>query len=144
MNDLYLMFMNMTRKGLRLMLTLLTMTVAFMIYGVLAAFESALTAGVELSADDRLVVVNEVNFTQTLPYAYFNRVRVIEGIETAAHFNWFGGYYQEPGKIIPMFATNPEELLELYPEFVLSDEERAAFLSNRQALLVGQETADRG
>ena len=34
---------------------------------------------------------------------------------------WFGGVYQEPGNSFPQFAVNPEEYLEMYPEFLVSE-----------------------
>lgn len=143
MNDLYLMFMNMTRKGLRLALTLFAIFIAFMIYGVLSAFNSALNAGVDLAAADRLVAVNKVNFTQPLPYSYFRRIQAIEDVSAAAHLNWFGGYYQDPQNFMPMFAASPAELLDVYDEILISEEERGNFLSNRQGLLVGRSTAEK-
>lgn len=142
MNDLYLVLKNLTRKWLRFSLTLFAIFIAFVIYGALAAFQSALDAGVDLAADDRLVVVNKVNFTQPLPYAYFNRIKGIEGVEAAAHLNWFGGYYQDPKNAMPMFAASPEELLEVYEEIVLSDDQREAFLRNQQGLIAGKTTAE--
>lgn len=143
MNDLYLVFMNMTRKALRLSLTLFAMMIAFMIYGVLAAFDGALNAGVDLAADDRLVAVNKVNFTQSLPYAYFNRVKTVEGVEAVTHLNWFGGYYQDPANAMPMFAVDPETMLAVYPDLVLSEDEKQAFLSNQQSLIAGDAAAER-
>jgi len=51
--DLYLVFKNLTRKKMRLFLTVFATFIAFTIFGTLTAFQKALDAGVELSADDR-------------------------------------------------------------------------------------------
>lgn len=142
MTSLYLIFKNLMRHKVRLSLTLLAIFSAFLIYGLLSAFNAAMNAGVDLAADDRLVVVNKVNFTQPLPYAYFNRVKSVEGVVAVAHFNWFGGYYQEPRNVIPVFAASPQEMLDLYPEMGLADEARSAFIKNRQAMIAGRKTAD--
>jgi putative ABC transport system permease protein len=142
MGDLYLVFKNVTRKKLRLFLTLFATFIAFMIYGVLMAFQGALDAGVELSADDRLIAVNKVNFTQPLPVSYVNRVRAIEGVEGTSHLSWFGGYFQEPQNFMPMFAAEQDTLLTVYNEIVVPDEQKEAWLRNRQGLLVGEKTAE--
>ena len=141
MGDLYLIFKNITRKKLRLTLTLFATFIAFMIYGVMTAFQSALDAGVELSADDRLVVVNKINFTQPLPIAYVNRIKPIEGVAGISHLSWFGGYYQEPQNFMPMFAVEQDTLLEVYNEIVMPEEQKRAWLQNRQGLLVGEKAA---
>ncbi len=141
MGDLYLIFKNITRKKLRLTLTLFATFIAFMIYGVMTSFQSALDAGVELSADDRLVVVNKINFTQPLPIAYVNRIKPIEGVAGTSHLSWFGGYYQEPQNFMPMFAVEQDTLLEVYNEIVIPEEQKQAWLQNRQGLLVGEKAA---
>ena len=143
MKDLYLIFRNLTRKPLRLFLTVFATFIAFMIFGTLTAFQDAFDAGIELSADDRLVVVNKINFTQTLPIAYFARIRAVEGVASATHLNWFGGYYQEPRNQMGMFAVDVESFLEVYDEVIISEQERAQWLANRQGLIVGEATAKR-
>ncbi len=141
MGDLYLVFKNLTRKKMRLALTLFATFIAFMIFGTISAFQSALDSGVELSADDRLITVNKINFTQPLPIAYYNRVRTVDGIVEVTHLNWFGGYYQDPKNFLPMMAVNENTFLKVYNELVLTDEEEAAWKGNRQGLIVGENAA---
>lgn len=143
MSDFYLIFKNLTRKPLRLFLTMFATFVAFLIYGTLTAFEESIDAGIELSADDRLVVVNKINFTQPLPISYVNRVEAIPNVQALTHLNWFGGYYQDPQNQAVMFAVNAEKFLPVYNELVLTEEETASWLGNRQGLIAGKAIADR-
>jgi len=143
MSDLYLIFKNMTRKPLRLFLMVFATFIAFLIYGVAISFETALNAGVELSADDRLITVNKINFTQPLPIAYVNKVKAVENVDGVVHMNWFGGYFQQPQNFVQTFAVDEEALLEVYDkEIVVSEDERQNWLRNRQAILVGPKTAE--
>ena len=142
MKDLYLVLKNLTRKPLRLFLTVFATFIAFMIFGTLTAFQQAFDAGVDLAADDRLVVVNKINFTQTLPIAYANRVRGVEDVVAVTHLNWFGGYYQEPRNQFAMFAVDAENFLTVYDELVIGDAERAAWIANRQGLIAGKSIAE--
>ena len=87
MNDLSLIRKNLFRKKLRAGLMIFSILIAFAIFGVLLAFERAFNAGQDAAADDRLVVVNRINFTQPLPIAHFNRVRAVEGVRQVAHLN---------------------------------------------------------
>jgi len=140
--DIYLVLKNLTRKPLRLFLTVFATFIAFMIFGTLTAFQQAFDAGVDLAADDRLVVVNKINFTQSLPIAYVNRVRAVEDVEAVTHLNWFGGYYQEPRAQFAMFAVDAENFLTVYDELLISDSERAEWIGNRQGLIAGKSIAE--
>lgn len=139
MNDFVLIGKNLFRKKLRAILMLVSILIAFLIFGVLAGFERAFNAGEEVAAADRLVVVNKINFTQPLPIAYFNRVRGIEGVRQTTHFNWFGGYYQEPKNFMVVMAVEPETYMQVYDDqIVVAPDTRAAFMRERAGALVGE------
>ncbi len=142
MKDFYLVLKNLTRKPLRLFLTVFATFIAFMIFGTLTAFQQAFDAGIDLAADDRLVVVNKINFTQVLPISYANRVRGVEDVVAVTHLNWFGGYYQEPRNQFAMFAVDAENFLGVYNEVLISEAERDAWLTNRQGLIAGKSIAE--
>lgn len=143
MSDLYLVYKNLTRKPLRFFLTVLAIFVAFLIYVSLTAFNDAMNAGVELSADDRLVSVNKINFTQPLPISYVRKVETIEGIDSVVHMNWFGGYYQDPRQQVLTFAVDQTKLLDVYNgTIVIDDEQHQNWQNNRQGALVGKAVAD--
>ena len=139
MNDFSLIIKNLFRKKLRTILMLVSILIAFLIFGVLTGFVRAFNAGEDVAAADRLVVVNKINFTQPLPIAYFNRVRGIEGVRQVTHFNWFGGYYQEPKNFLVAMAVDPETYPQVYEDQVnVSADARQAFLRERTGALVGE------
>lgn len=141
MNSVYLVFKNLVRNPLRLCLTVFATFIAFLVYGLLSSFQAALDAGVELSADDRLIVVNKINFTQPLPISYVNKVRAIDHIVGLTHLNWFGGYYQDPQNELVMFAVDPEGFLGVYDEVLMTEAERSNWVGNRQGLIAGKSIA---
>ena len=139
MNDLVLIGKNLFRKKLRAGLMLVSILIAFLIFGVLAGFERAFNAGEDVAAADRLVVVNKINFTQPLPIAYFNRVRGVEGVKQVTHFNWFGGYFQEPKNFLVVMAVDPETYTQVYDDQVaIPADARQAFVRERTGALVGE------
>lgn len=142
MKDFYLILKNLTRKPLRLFLTVFATFIAFMIFGTLTAFQQAFDSGVDLAADDRLIVLNKINFTQSLPISYANRVRAVEDVDALTHLNWFGGYYQEPRDQFAMFAVDAENFMEVYNELVMPESDRAAWVANRQGLIAGRSIAE--
>ncbi|WP_413663892.1 ABC transporter permease [Microbulbifer sp. CNSA002] len=141
MSDFYLVFKNMTRKPLRLFLTCFAIFIAFLIFGAVTSLKSALNSSVELSADNRLVVFNRINFTQSLPIAYVQKVAAVEGVRHVTHLNWFGGYFQEPSRQVVSMAVDPESYLKVYEEIVIPEEQKQAWFNNRQGALVGEKLA---
>jgi len=141
MKDFYLIYKNLTRKKMRLFLTTFAIFIAFLIFGAVMSLRSALNAGVEMSADNRLVVVHKTSFTNPLPYSYVNKVQAIEGVSKVTHANWFGGYFQEPANQIVTFAVDPETYMEVYSDLVVPPEQLAAWYSNQTGMLVGERMA---
>lgn len=141
---LYLVWRNLVRKPLRLWLTLFAIVIAFLIWGVLGSFMANFGSAVDSSADNRMVTVNKVNFTQPLPSAYVNKIRALEGVETVSWQSWFGAYYREPSNVMVAMAIEPDTYLTIYGDMLrLPPEQREAFLKNRQGAIVGERLARR-
>jgi len=143
MKYLYLLFSGLKRKKLRTGLTILSIMVAFLLFGYLSAIRQAFDAGVEVAGADRLIVRHKVSIIQLLPQSYEAKMERIEGVDNAVHSTWFGGIYQEPKNFFAQMPMVPEELFDIYPEFIISDEHKAAWLETRSGALVGRGLADR-
>jgi putative ABC transport system permease protein len=78
-----------------------------------------------------------------LPLSYAPRIRQVDGVARVSWGSWFGGIYQDEKNFFPNYAVEPYGYLDLYPEFVLPDEELAAFRRERTACVVGRKTAAR-
>jgi len=143
MKYFYLIFSSLKRKKIRTGLTILSIMVAFILFGYLTAIRQAFDAGVEVAGADRLVVRHKVSIIQLLPQSYEAKMERIDGVDNATHTTWFGGIYQEPKNFFAQLAIVPEELFDMFPEFVISDEHKAAWLETRNGVLVGRGLADR-
>lgn len=141
MNNFTLVRKNLTRNKLRLILNSFAIFIAFLLFGALGAVKNAFESGVELSADDRLVTVNKINFTQSLPLAYVNKIKTIEGVKNVTWANWFGGYYQEPKNQLMTFAVDPESYFKVYDDIILPEEELENWIKDRQGILIGERIA---
>jgi len=141
MSDFYLIRKNLTRNKLRLFLNSFAIFIAFMLFGMLATLKAVFDAGVAYSADDRLMTVNKINFTQTLPLAYVNKIRAVDGVVAASNASWFGGYYQDPWQQVVTFVVDPKRYLQVYDELLISDAERESWFNNRIGVLVGEQLA---
>jgi putative ABC transport system permease protein len=132
---------NAFRHGLRTLLTVTGLAVAVLAYGLLQTVVDAWYAGAAASSGARLVTRNAISLTIFLPVSYESRIRSVEGVSKVARSNWFGGIYQEPKNFFPQFAVS-DNYLDLYPEFVLPEDERAAWRRDRKGCLIGRQLAD--
>jgi putative ABC transport system permease protein len=143
MKYLYLIYSSLKRKKLRTGLTILSIMVAFILFGYLTAIRQAFDAGVEVAGADRLVVRHKVSIIQLLPQSYESRMERIEGVDNAMHSTWFGGIYQEPRNFFAQMPVVPDELFNMFPEYVISDEHKNAWLETRSGVIAGRGLAER-
>ena len=143
MKYLHLIASNLKRRKLRTLLTLLSITVAFVLFGYLAAIEQAFNAGVSVAGADRLIVRHKVSIGQLLPESYEARIARLPGVARTAVANWFGGIYQKPMNFFPQIVVEPENYLDLYPEFVLPENAKQAWLETRTGAVAGRKTAEK-
>jgi putative ABC transport system permease protein len=143
MKYLYLVWSNLKRKKLRTILTILSILVAFLLFGLLGAIRQSFSQGVDVAGADRLIVRHKVTIAQLLPAAYESRIEQIAGVEDAVSQTWFGGVYQKPSNFFAQIPVKPAEFLDMYPEFLLDDAEREAWLKTRTGAIAGRAIADR-
>jgi putative ABC transport system permease protein len=141
MKFLPLILRNLLRRKVRTIFTVLSIAIAFLLFGVLMAIRTAFSMGVEIAGADRLMMIHKVSLIQLLPRSYMQRVRAVEGVTDVTHANWFGGYYQDPSNFIANMAVDPESWLRMYPEFVVPEEQKKAWFANRMGAIVGIDTA---
>jgi putative ABC transport system permease protein len=140
---LKLLFKNAFRKKLRTFLTLLSIAIAIMAFGLLRTVVSAWYSGVEASSATRLITRNAISLIFPLPLAYRDRIRQVEGVTIVSFGNWFGGIYIDRKNFFPNFAVDPKTYLDLYPELILSPEQRQAFLRDRKGAAAGKKLIER-
>jgi putative ABC transport system permease protein len=143
MKFLPLVWAGLKRKKLRTALTLLSIFIAFILFAFLGAIKEAFSSGVTMAGLDRLITRHKVSLIQTLPETYKNRIKSIPGVADVVHQTWFGGIYQDPKNFFPNMPVDPEPFLQMFPEFVLKDSEKQAWLATRTGAIVGRATAER-
>ena len=143
MKFLYLVWTNLKRKKMRTVLTVLSILVAFLLFAYLAAIRQSFSQGIDVAGLDRLIVRHKVSIIQLLPVAHEARIEQVEGVVDAVHQTWFGGVYQKPTNFFPQMPVDPEEYLAMYPQILLRDGEREAWLNTRSGAIAGRQIADR-
>ncbi|MBI5248958.1 MAG: FtsX-like permease family protein [Desulfomonile tiedjei] len=143
MEVLKLIIRNVFRHRLRATLTILGVAIAMLAFAILRTLVEAWYVGVESSAPDRLITRNKISLIYALPLAYKNRIQQVPGVTAVAYGTWYGGVYKDKKNFFPQFAISGAGYLDMYPEFLLSDEEKKAFEKDRNAAIAGRTVVER-
>ncbi len=143
MKILKLIFKNTMRHKLRSFLTAVGIAIAIIAFGLLRTIIDAYFVGVDASSDTRLITRNAVSLTFPLPLAYREKIANVPGVSLVSYGQWFGATYIDQKNFFPQFAVEPETFLQLYPEFLLPEEQKNTFLKERNSCIVGRKLADK-
>lgn len=138
-----LVWSNLKRRKVRTAFTLLSILIAFLLFGYLSAIRAAFRMGVDVVGTDRLSVIHKTAIIMPLPISYKDRIATVPGVEAVTHLNWFGGIYQDPKNFFPQMAVDTDTYLEMYPEALIPKEQVEAWKADRIGAIVGRATADR-
>jgi len=138
-----LVWSNLKRKKLRTALTLLSILVAFLLFGFLCAIKEAFLAGVSLAGADRLVVRHKVSIIQSLPRSYEQRIANMPGVDAVTHQSWFGGIYQDPKNFFATIPVEPEKFFDMFPEYTVAPAQKEAWLKTRTGAIAGRALMER-
>ena len=143
MKFLPLVWKNIWRRKFRTTFTLLSIFIAFVLFGILMTIRHSFTFGVDIAGADRLLLIHKVSLIMPLPVSYKDRLQQSDGVELASHQTWFGGIYQDPSNFFANIAVEPDPFLKIYPEFVVPPEQAAAWRNDRQGAIIGRDLAER-
>ena len=143
MKYLPLLWAQLFRKKTRTVLTLLSVLVAFLLFGLLQAVQVAFEAGADSADAKRLLTIARYSIIEPLPMAYQRRIESVPGVVGVASADWFGAKYQNESNAFPVFAVDPARYLDMYPEFTIAPAQREAFVKTRTGAVAGKRLADR-
>ena len=142
MYTLRLILKNTMRHKLRTSLTILGLVVAIFSFGLLQTVVDAWYAGAEGASNTTLVTRNKTSLVFPLPLSYQARIRAVPGVSGVGFANWFQGTYKDPKNFFAQFAVSGASYLDIYPDYLLPPDDRAAFLRDRKGCIVGRKLAD--
>jgi putative ABC transport system permease protein len=143
MKYLPLIWSNVWRRRIRTTFTLLSIFIAFLLFGIVMAVRAAFSLGIEVAGNDRLVLINKVTLIMPLPISYKQKIEATPGVEAVTHQNWFNGAYQDQTNVLTTMAVDPPSFLSIYKEIKLEPDQVEKWLSDRQGIIVGKDIAAR-
>jgi putative ABC transport system permease protein len=134
---------NLFRKKTRTILTLLSVIMAFTLFGLLQSLNHIFDAGADFIGATRLMTQARVSFTQPLPLSMLPQLEGVPGVAHVAHMQWFGGVWKQDNSPIFAFAVDPLRQHVVYPEWVMPEQQWKAFADTRTGMIAGRVLADR-
>jgi putative ABC transport system permease protein len=126
------------RKKTRTTFTLLSIIVAFLLFGMLETVDDAFrhpSGGV--TGANKLITTNKYSITLSLPFADVQQIRSVPGVDEATWITWFGAYYQESKNFVFALPVDTDTYFNLHrDEFVVGDEQMQAYRNTRSGALV--------
>ena len=143
MKFLPLLWAGLWRKRTRTIFTLLSIVVAFVLFGMLQGVNAAFSNALKAAAVDRLNVVSRISFTESLPISYQSQIEALPGVAGVAYETWFGTYYQDPKNFVFSFPVDAVRFFPMYPELRLPKDQLAAMVHTRTGAVVGYKLAEK-
>jgi putative ABC transport system permease protein len=137
MKYLHLVFANLRRRRGRNILTMLSVALALFLFASLRTVVTTIAATGQFGGANRLVTTNATGIVFPMPLSYANRLAAIPGVQKVTWANWFGGTYGDGKRFFAQFAVDPESYLALYPEIVLPEDQKQAFLREKNSAIIG-------
>ena len=131
------------RKKARTLLTMLSIIVAFLLFGLLQGINQDIKSGFGASSNGRLWTTSRAGGLNSMPISLMEHIGGIEGVRSIAHVSFFGGYFQDARNALPAFATNVDKLAAVYPELNITQAQIDAMKTTRAGVLVGRPLADK-
>jgi len=125
------------RSKRRTALTMISVALAVFLFAALRSVLDGFDAVSAASSSTRLVTIRSTSMIFSMPTSHTEVVKSTPGVTDVTWANWFGGIYKDPKNFFGQFAIDPESYLRMYPEVILSPEEKEAFLADRTGCIVG-------
>jgi putative ABC transport system permease protein len=147
-NFLPMIARNSFRNRRRSLLTISSLAVSLCLLGLLMAMYRALFFGGEVTPAQalRIVTRHKVSLTQPMPFSHEQKIQQLPGVQATSVRQWFGGTYKDardPKNFFARFAIRPARLFEIYPEFKIPEDQKAAFLRERTGCVASRQLASK-
>jgi putative ABC transport system permease protein len=138
---LVLVWAGLWRKKARTILTMLSVVIAFLLFGLLQGINQGMNHVFQSLNVDRLYVQSRISMSDGLPLSYLKRIQSVPGVRAVTHWSYFGGFYQDVQNSLPVFAIDASTQFAVYPKIKIPKDQIAAMQRTRTGAIVSAEIA---
>ncbi len=141
MKYLYLVWAALRRRPVRTFLTLLSVTTAFFLFGVLQGINLGIDGVFKLLNTAHLRVVSRVNMNDPMPISHARRMAAIPGVAHVTGLTVLIGSYQQPRNIQIALGVDIDETFKIYETMKVQPQVLEAMRRTRTGVIVGRALA---
>lgn len=134
MKYLPLIWTGLWHRPVRTLLTIISVVIAFFLFGLLQGVSSTFSLAIKKQKLDRLFVDSQ--FMQSLPLSYGAQIKKVQGVSQIAEIGFLGGYYQESKNYVLVIATDPLRYLDIRPEYKIPADQLTALMRTRTGAVI--------
>lgn len=141
MKYVYLVWAALRRRPVRTFLTLLSVTTAFFLFGVLQGINIGIDGVFKLLNTAHLDVMSRVSLTDPLPLSHLSRIAAIPGVAHVTPLNALAGTYQRPSDLQVVLGVDIDALTRIYENIKIKPEVVEAMRRTRTGAVIGRSLA---
>ncbi len=134
MKYLPLLWAGLWRKPTRTILTMLSIVVAFVLFGILSGIDAGFAQTLVASRQDRLFT--DSRFGAPMQIAYAQQIARVPGVAVVAPRRGLVGYYRDPKDFMQVISVD-ERFFSLRPEITITKAQLAALRQTRTGAVIG-------
>lgn len=139
-----LIFSNLVRRRrVRTVFTIASIAASMFGLTMLLAVVNSIESGFRKAIVPRVIVHSATSLAVNLPYASMQKIRQVPGVVEVLPWSWFGGVYKDKKNFFARFGTNPADVLKMYPEYVVPDDQMQSWIADRTGCLIGDQLASK-
>ncbi|MGH8444785.1 MAG: ABC transporter permease [Solimonas sp.] len=132
-----LLWATLWRKKARTIFTLLSIVIAFLLFGMLQGVNAAFQQSVNSANVNRLITASRISLTEPLPISQKQLIEAVPGVVGAAYASWFGSYYQEERNFLFASPVDIDDYLKVVPEVKIDPAQVEELKRTRTGIIVG-------
>jgi putative ABC transport system permease protein len=138
---LILVWAGLWRKKVRSILTMLSIVVAFLLFGLLQGINQGMNHVFQTLNVNRLYVQSRISMSDGLPLSYLKQIQAVPGVRAVTHWSYFGGFYQDVQNNLPVFAIDASTQFAVYPKIQIPADQITAMQRTRTGAIISGEIA---
>ena len=137
-----LIFRNGLRNKRRTVFTVISVALALFVLSTLVGFVTEIEGLLDEASPTRVITRHAVSLINPLPERYLPAIERIPGVASVCTLSWFGGIYIDAANTdFAQFSCDPDRLFDVYDEVRIPEDQKAAFIRERTACVVGRSKA---
>ncbi|MDE2460622.1 MAG: FtsX-like permease family protein [Gammaproteobacteria bacterium] len=143
MNGFTLVWVALKRRKARTIFTWLSVVVAFILFGILAAVRYGMFGQLNIINAERLITNNLVTPGDGMPVSYYDKIITVPGVTAVMYLGELRGYFKDPQNSVRVLFANSHSVTRVFPEFTIEPAQLQAWLGDRQGAIAGPVLARR-